>query len=348
MKILNKYFLRQFILIYLILLLALTGLSWMLQILTMMKILLNYGIDFISFIKLSSLMIPFIISIIIPFITFISIMYIYTKLINDNEITVIASCGTSNFKIAKPALIFAFLLSIIQFLLKLWLVPVSQDSFYNMQWELRYGLANIKLQENNFNKISNGLVVYVDKVINHDLSKIMISDIRNKNNINIFAENGQLITTSSGLSIAMNNGSMQIQSNIIGRFKNLNMDLNIAKEKEEVFRVRRLSTYDLIKKTFAKVINKKQQRQIFVELYNRFFTPIINFILVLVCTTILLCSSLLRRKISFAPFFAILSMSVVMSIFMSVANLVSSWLDFFIVLICLVLFILLLFKIIKR
>ena len=131
----------------------------------------------------------------------------------------------------------------------------------------------------------------------------------------------------------MNNGSMQIQSNIIGRFKNLNMDLNIAKEKEEVFRVRRLSTYDLIKKTFSKVINKKQQRQIFVELYNRFFTPIINFILVLVCTTILLRSSLLRRKISFAPFIAILSMSIVMSVFMSVANLVSSWLDFFIVLI---------------
>lgn len=320
----------------------------MLQILTMMKILLNYGIDFFSFIKLSSLMIPFIISIIIPFITFISVIYIYTKLINDNEITVIASCGTSNLKIAKPSLIFAIMLSIIQLLLKLWLVPLSQDHFYNMQWELRYGLANIKLQENNFNKISNGLVVYVDRVIDHDLSKIMISDIRNKNNLNIFAEKGQLITTASDLSIAMYNGSMEIQPNIIGRFKNLNMNLNLEKEKETGFRVRRLSTYSLIEKSLSKEINTEHKKQIFVELYNRFLSPVINFILVLVCTTILLSFSLLRRRVSLSPFFAILSMSIIMSVFMSVANLVSNWFIFFIVLICLVLFILLLFKIIKK
>ena len=348
MSILNKYFLKQLTLVYIALLLVLTGLSWMLQILTMMKVLLNYGVNFFLFLKLSFFMIPFIVSIIIPFITFISVIYIYIKLINDNEITVIASNGISSLKIAKPALIFAILLSIVQLVLKLWLVPVSQDKFYNMQWELRYGLANIKLQENNFNKISNGLVVYVDKVIEHDLSKVMISDIRDRNDINIFAEKGQLITTGSGLSIAMYNGSMQIKSDIVGEFKKITMDLNIVKDKESEFKVRRISTYQLIRNSISKSITTEQKKQIFTEIYNRFLSPIINFILVLVCVTVLLSFSFLRRRISFAPLIAIIVMAIIMSIFMSVSNIISSWLTFYIVLLCLILFICILFKIIKK
>ena len=42
MKILNKYFLRQLIAIFIMLLMVLTGLAWMVQIMSMMKFLLNY------------------------------------------------------------------------------------------------------------------------------------------------------------------------------------------------------------------------------------------------------------------------------------------------------------------
>ena len=74
MNILGKYFRRQLLGIFIMLLMILTGLSWMMQIMTMMKFLLTYGIEFSSFLYMTSLMVPFIMSIVIPFVTFIAVL----------------------------------------------------------------------------------------------------------------------------------------------------------------------------------------------------------------------------------------------------------------------------------
>ena len=60
MKILKRYFMRQLVAIFIMLMLILTGLAWMMQIMSMMKFLLKYGIDVGSFIGMTALMIPFI------------------------------------------------------------------------------------------------------------------------------------------------------------------------------------------------------------------------------------------------------------------------------------------------
>ena len=81
MKILNKYFLRQLIAIFIMLLMVLTGLAWMVQIMSMMKFLLNYGVNLGSFLGLTALMIPFIMSIVVPFVTFIAVIFITNLLL---------------------------------------------------------------------------------------------------------------------------------------------------------------------------------------------------------------------------------------------------------------------------
>lgn len=327
MKIIKKYFLKQLFAIFIMLLLILTGLAWMLQLMSMMKFLITYGINIGSFLGLSVLMIPFIISIIIPFVTFISIIFIYNKLIADNEITVMSSSGMSPFQIARPALRLAFILAIIHWVLNLWIVPISQTKFYDTQWELRYGLAHMKLQESSFTRMTDGLVVYVDKVSDHDLSQIMLSDKRNKKTeMTIFAETGKLISTNRGLSIIMNNGSLQYISDnfTIGTFDNFDMDLNIEdKEMESIFKVRKIPTYEL----FKIIINKTdldRQKLMISEIATRLLNPIMNLILAGVCVLILLGSSLLRRRTSLAPIIAVGSMAALMGGFMSGVNIITS------------------------
>ena len=210
MKILNKYFTRQLVAIFVMLLLVLTGLAWMLQIMSMMKFLLNYGVNLSNFLGMTMLMIPFIMSIIIPFVTFISVIFIYNKLISDNEITVMTASGLSPKQLARPALTMALVLTVLHFVLNVWIVPQTQAMFYSTQWNLRYGLAHLKLQESAFTELADGLVVYVDKVSGHDLSQVMLSDMRDKASpITIFAEKGKLVSTPRGLSLVMTNGSLQ-------------------------------------------------------------------------------------------------------------------------------------------
>ena len=331
MKIINRYFGNQLLGIFVMLLLILVGVAWMMQIMTMMKFLLTYGVDFSSFVYLTSLMIPFIISIIVPFVTFITIIFIYNKMISENEITVMAASGLSPWQIAKPAIKFATILTVLHLILNIWIVPSSQALFYSTQWNLRYGLAHLKLQEGAFTKLANGLVVYVDNVSGNDLNQLMISDTRKENNqIMVFAERGKLISTIHGLSIVTNNGSLQMSGKngfTTGTFDSLDMDLNLVENDADMsFRVRRIPSGELLKSVSSQD-NTRQHKLTLVEICTRLINPFMNLILAIVCTLILLKTSLLRRRASFAPSLAVLAMAVIMSSYMSVSNMVDSLTD---------------------
>jgi lipopolysaccharide export system permease protein len=328
MKIINRYFKRQLIAFFVMLLLVLTGLAWMLQIMSMMKFLLNYGIDVTSFVGLTSLMVPFIVSIIIPFATFIAVISVYSRLIADNEITVLAASGVSPGQIARPALWLAAVMTAANLILNLWTVPGTQAKFYDAQWELRYGLAHMKLQESAFTEIARGLVAYVDKVSGYDLSQVMLTDGRNpRSEMTVFAEKGKLIATARGLSIAMTNGSLQSRDSAgltVGTFDSFDMDLNIAdKSAEFAFKVRRIPTWDLLKSVTHQE-SAKQHKLVLAEICARFLGPLMNLILAALCAMILLRSSLLRRRASLAPAIAVLAMASAMAAFMTASNMITS------------------------
>lgn len=327
MNIIDRYFSKQLIGIFVMLLMILAGLSWMVQIMSMMKFLMNYGIKTSSFIGMTMLMLPFIISIIIPFVTFITVLFIYNKLISDNEIVVMAASGYSPSRIARPGLVLAGILTIAHLILSTWIVPMTQSKFYDTQWNLRYGLAHLKLQESAFTEMSKGLVVYVNKVAGHNLSQIMLSDSRKeKSKMVIFAEQGQLVSTVHGLSIVMTNGSLNISGNgnVTGTFDNFDMDLSINEKKANYSsRVRSLSTKSLLK-SLREDLTKKQRKSATAELCTRFLSPIMNLILAALCLTVLLRSSLLRRRTSFAPAVAVVMMSVIMATFMSLSGMVTN------------------------
>jgi lipopolysaccharide export system permease protein len=326
----NRYFSRQLIMAFFMLLAVLTGLAWMVQIMSMMKFLLNYGVNIGSFIGLTSLMIPFIISIIIPFVTFIAIIFVYNKLISDNEVSVMAASGLSPAQIGRPALRLAAILTIAHLFLNIFIVPASQVEFYNMQWNLRYGLAHLKLKESAFTELSSGLVVYVDKVSGYDLSHVMLSDMRDpRSEMTIFAEKGKLVATTRGLSIVMTNGSIQGNGDatVSGTFDMFDMDLNVAEKNSMTsYRVRSVSTLNLVRDVFDSP-TAKRHRSVLTELATRFLDPIMNLVLAALCLAILLRSSLLRRRASFAPVMAVVSMAVVMAAFMTATNMMDSVTD---------------------
>ncbi len=322
---------RQLVAIFIMLMLILTGLAWMMQIMSMMKFLLKYGIDVGSFIGLTSLMIPFIASIIVPFVCFIAVIFIYNKMIADNEVTVMAASGMSPRQIARPALWLGGVLTVLNLLLNIWVVPYSQALFYDTQWNLQYGMAHMKLQESAFTEISDGLVVYVDGVSGHDLSQVMLSDMRDESAPStIFAEKGKLVSTVRGLSLVMTNGALQFngEQSVTGTFESFDMDLNLVERGGSTsFRVRRVPTMDLLRVAFdAKT--EKQHKMILAELCNRFLSPLMNLILAALCVTILLRSSLLRRRASFAPMISVASMACFMALYMSATNMIGSMTGF--------------------
>ena len=110
----------------------------------------------------------------------------------------------------------------------------------------------------------------------------------------------------------------------VGTFESFDMDLNVAdKEGGGNFRVRRIPTSELVK-TLLDAPNKKQHKAVLSELCSRLYGPMMNLILAALCAAILLRSSLLRRRASFAPAVAVAAMAVVMAVFMTASNIISS------------------------
>jgi lipopolysaccharide export system permease protein len=263
-------------------------------------------------------------------VTFIAIIFVYNKLIADNEISVMAASGLSPGQLARPALRLAAILTILQLAMNIFVVPYSQSEFYKTQWNLRYGLAHLKLKEAAFTELASGLVVYVDNVSGHDLSHVMLSDMRDaRSEMTIFAEKGKLVATSRGLSIVMTNGSIQGNGDatVSGTFDMFDMDLNVAEQGAmSSYRVRSVSTWALVRDVLDSP-TAKRHRTVLTELATRFLEPIMNLILAALCLAILLRSSLLRRRTSFAPVIAVIAMAVVMAAFMSAMNMMTSITD---------------------
>ncbi|MDR0804134.1 MAG: LptF/LptG family permease [Rickettsiales bacterium] len=335
--ILDKYFSRQISSAFLLLLLLLAGLAWILQVLTMMKFLMNYGIDAASFLGMTALMIPFIISIIFPFVLFISVLTIYSKMISQNEITIMMASGMSPHRIALPALRLGVILAAAHFVLNAWVVPASQARFYDTQWELRYGLAHIKLQESAFTEMGSGLVVYVQNVFEKDLNQVMLFDYRDKKTeFIISAEKGKLFNTEHGISVALANGGLQARDKTtdkltIGTFASFDIDLNLSdKDNSQSFKVRRISTSALLK-TNLNNFPDNRKKQILSELSSRLLNPLNNIILTIACVLIMLKSSLLRRRFSFSAPFAVAAMAGIIGIFMTMSNMLTHFADLILV-----------------
>gem|GEM_PF-6335697 len=64
-----------------------------------------------------------------------------------------------------------------------------------------------------------------------------------------------------------------------------------------------------------------------LKLGTRFLGPIMNLILATLCALMLLRTSLLRRRTSFAPMAAVAAMALAMAGFMSASNMLSSLTD---------------------
>jgi len=329
MKILDRYIFRQAALFWVMLLLVLVGLAWMMQILSMLKILIQYNVGIWWFLELAMMMLPFIATLIAPFATFIAVMFIYNKMISDREATVMAGSGMSPARIARPALAVALCITALHFITSVWLSPLTQDRFYSKQWEMRYGLAHLALQESSFNTLTDNLVVFVDKVSNHDISQLMLFDNRNpKNQLVILAEKGKLVSTVRGMSIVMANGSVMSHGETlaVGTFDSYDMDMNISdKQIQNTFKVRMISTPRLISDALHPESLKKSDYGFLIsELANRLVMPLMNLVLVLVALTVMLKMSLLRRTISMAAPLAVLSMAALMTAFMLAAGGIAS------------------------
>jgi lipopolysaccharide export system permease protein len=192
---LDRYVFRQLFAALLAVTLGLVALIWLTQSLRFVELVVNRGLSFTVFLKLTGLLIPGFVSVILPITCFVVVQFVYQRLATDRELTVMRAAGLSPLALARPALAVALVTMAAHYALNLWLVPASAAAFREYQWEIRNHIAAFLLQEGVFTTVSDDLVVYVRaKAPDGSLHGIMVDDARDRaHRATILAEGGRLL-----------------------------------------------------------------------------------------------------------------------------------------------------------
>jgi len=179
---------------------GLAALVWLTQSLRFVELVVNHGLSFGVFLRLTALLIPSLVAVILPITTFIVTQFVYQRLAGDRELTVMRAAGLSPLTLARPALALATLVVIACYALNLWIVPLSFSAFRDFQWEIRNRIAAFMLQDGVFTPISKDLTVYIrSRDPDGTLHGILVDDSRDKSApATILAERGRLVQGPQG------------------------------------------------------------------------------------------------------------------------------------------------------
>jgi lipopolysaccharide export system permease protein len=207
---------------------GLTALIWLTQSLRFVDLVVNRGLSFLVFLRLTSLLIPSFIAVILPITTYVVIQFVYQRLTTDRELTVMRAAGLSPWRLARPALMVALIATLLGFALSLYVVPATLADFRQYQWEIRNRLAAFLLQDGVFTALSDRLTVYIrSRDPGGMLHGILVDDARDPAaHATILAERGYLVDGADGPHVILLDGSREELDHQSGRLNVLTFSQN--------------------------------------------------------------------------------------------------------------------------
>lgn len=158
MKRIDRYIFRQLLTTTVFITVTLTGVVWLTQSLRFVEMIINRGLSAPLFLYFTMLLLPTFLGVILPIALFISVVFVYNRLLIDGELVVLRAGGCSQFALSKPALILAGLITIACYALTIYLIPASHRTFKDMQYTLRDAHPTVLLQEGVFSNVMSGKI----------------------------------------------------------------------------------------------------------------------------------------------------------------------------------------------
>lgn len=305
MKKLNLYIAKQIVIGFLLVSFSLMSIIWLSQSLRFLDMIASNGITIGIFIEMTTLLMPRIYTILAPISLFATILFVYNRLLADQELVVMKSAGISPLQLAKPTIwIGCFLL-----FLNVWImnvgIPKAENAFNDLEWKVKNNVSHLMFREGEFTNIQKQkqLTIFIaEHEDDGSVSGIMINDERNPlRHSTTTAEKGVIIQTSTGPRIVLINGTRQELNRKNSQFSSISferysVDFGLkgtrARRKDSV-RVRSFS--DLIDSLNDKSLPETEKRKWFVEGNKRLTTPLLALVYALVACTGLLISNFNRR-----------------------------------------------------
>lgn len=324
----DRYVLRQLLAGLVAVTFGLAALIWLTQSLRFVELVVNRGLSFGVFLKLTSLLLPNFVAIILPIGCFVVTLFVYHRLAGDRELTVMRGAGLSQWAVARPAMVMAAAAMGCLFLLNLVVVPASSAAFREFQFEIRNRVVAFLLQEGVFTSVSDNLTVYV-RARDRDgtLRGLLIDDARNPaSHATILAESGRLAVETGAPRVLLVNGSREELDHRTGRLNVLSFAENTV-ELTDTDRNGEQRFRDPSEMTIAELlhpdasISERDWGKLRMEAHRRLASPLSAIGFTLIALTAVLTGAFRRHGSLLRPFAAILVVVALVAIGLAIGNL---------------------------
>lgn len=299
MALFDRYIFKNLLIATIFVTITLTGVIFLTQSLRFLELVIDSGASAYSFWILTLLALPRFFEIILPVALMVSIVFVYHKLSLDSELIIMRATGHTPLMMGKPALILAIIVTIILWLMTMWVGPSTLSNMQQLRQVIKAQFSSLLIKEGVFNPVADDLTVFVrEKGTDHTLYGIMIHDGRpiNESPVTITAKRGQIVSSAQGQQVVVYEGLRQNLNGSTGAMEKLDFERYTIDLPDNVTSVRqRWAEPD--ERTIIELLNPdpenprdiESQREFQVEIHRRVISPVmaISFALIALCCLLL-------------------------------------------------------------
>jgi lipopolysaccharide export system permease protein len=213
MDLFSRYIFRQLAGSFMLILMTLTILIWMSTALAKLDLLTTHGQSVGTMLKMSSLALPALISIVAPNALLVAILYTFDRLNGDSELIVMSAAGSNTWRFAFPCIVLATITCLAVLAFNMVVNPLSLRVLRDYVVQVRTDLISQVLQPGRFSSPEHGLSFHIrDRSPSGELQGLMVHDTRQPDlAMTYLAEHGQIITNSEGSYLVMKDGHIHRQ-----------------------------------------------------------------------------------------------------------------------------------------
>ena len=207
----DKYIVRTTLASFALVLVSLTGVIWITQALRRIDLMTSQGQTILTFLGVSSLLIPGLVLVISPIALMIAISHTLNKLATDSEIIVMNAAGFSPFRLFRPFLFATIVVAILVAFIASYLAPDGMRRLQLLETEITADVMTNVLQPGRFAQLDQNLTIRIrERQPGGLLVGIFVDDRRDpKERVSIVADHGTVLKNDSGSFLVLEDGNLE-------------------------------------------------------------------------------------------------------------------------------------------
>jgi lipopolysaccharide export system permease protein len=207
----DRYIFRATLGSFLVVLVSLTAIFWVTQALRKFDLMTSQQQTLFTFIRITAMLVPFLVLIIAPIALMIAVAFVLNRLSADSETVVLNASGMSPWRMLRPFLLVAVLVSLLVATISAYLAPQALRQMRDWISIVRADLVAHLVTPGRFTTLERGLTFHVrERRLSGQLIGIFVDDRRDpQEHLTVLAEEGEIVTTDNGTFLLLLRGSVQ-------------------------------------------------------------------------------------------------------------------------------------------